>query len=133
MKKISILLIALMFPLSSPAYNFAKPSEPSGKIVLDDSNPAKLLYQMELVAVNGDNVPRRGHAFWLKPGEYELTFFPILDDYAKKHMGLKERRNADKELVNVSFKIIEGKTYYLAYDARAENSLDWKPIAYRVE
>jgi hypothetical protein len=133
MKKISILFIALMLPLSSPAYNFAKPGEPSGKIILNDANPAKLLYQVELVAVNGENVPRRAHAVWLKPGEYELTFSPQLDEYAKKHMGLKERRNADTELVVTSFKVVEGKTYYLAYDGRAENSLDWEPISYRVE
>lgn len=133
MKKISILFIALSMPFTVLAFNFAKPGETSGKIVLNDANPAKLLYQMELVAVNGENVPRRGHAFWLKPGDYELTFFPKLDDYAKKHMGLKERRNADKDLVVVSFKVQEGKSYYLAYDARAENSLEWQPIAYRVE
>lgn len=133
MKKISILLIALSLPFSVLAFNFAKPSEPSGKIVLNDANTAKLLYPMELIAINGENVPRKGHAFWLKPGEYELTFFPKLDDYAKKHMGLKERRNADKDLVVVAFKVMEGKTYYLAYDARAENSLEWQPTAYRIE
>jgi len=133
MKKISILLIALTLPFSALAFNFAKPSEPSGKIVLNDANPAQLLYQVELVAVNGQNVPRRAHAFWLKPGEYELTFLPKLDDYAKKHMGLKERRNADKDLVVVSFKVVEGKTYYLAFDARSQNSLEWQPIAYRVD
>ena len=48
-------------------------------------------------------------------------------------MGLKERRNADTDLVVVSFKVVEGKTYYLAYDARAEDSLKWQPIAYRIE
>ena len=133
MKKISILLIALTLSLSASAFNFAKPGEASAKIVLNDANPANLLYQMELVAVNGENVPRRGHAFWLKPGDYELTFFPKLDDYAKKHMGLKERRNADKDLVIVSFNVMEGKTYYLAYDARDKDSLEWQPIAYRIE
>ncbi|KAA3644274.1 MAG: hypothetical protein DWP95_04830 [Proteobacteria bacterium] len=133
MKKISILLIALTLPFSALAFNFAKPGEPSGKIVFNDVNPAKLLYQVELVAVNGENVPRRAHAVWLKPGEYELTLFPKLDNYAIKHMGLKERRNADRELVVVSFKVVAGKTYYLAYDARAEDSLDWQPISYKID
>ncbi len=133
MKKILILIIALTLPFAVMAFNFAKPSEPSGKIILTDFSPAKLLYQVKLVAVNGENVPIRAHAVWLKPGEYELTLSPQLDEYAKKHMGLKERRNADQQLEIVSFNVVEGKTYFLAYDARADSSLDWKPIAHRIE
>ena len=44
MKKISILFIALSLPFSVLVFNFAKPGETSGKIVLNDANPAKLLY-----------------------------------------------------------------------------------------
>ena len=46
MKKISILLIALTMSFSTLAFNFAKPSEPSGQIVLNDAKPDQLLYQL---------------------------------------------------------------------------------------
>lgn len=133
MKKIVIAVIALTLPFSLLAFNFAKPSEPSGKLIFSEPGPHMSFYPVQLTAVNGQNVPTRTHAVWLKPGEYELTLAPQLDDHAKKHMSLKERRNADQQLEVISFKVVEGKSYYLTYDARAEDSLDWKPIAYRIE
>jgi len=132
-KLTAALLIFLMLPFSVSAFDFAKPSEPSGKIIFSETGPDMSFYPVKLIAVNGENIPIRAHAVWLKPGEYELTLAPQLDEYAKKHMSLKERRNADYQLEIVSFKVVEGKSYYLAYDARAEDSLDWKPITYRVE
>ncbi len=133
MKKILILFLALTLPFAVLAFDFAKPSEPSGKVVLSNYSQAKQLYQVKLVEVNGENVPVRAHAVWLKPGQYELTLSAQLDDYAKKTMSIKERSGATQRENKLSLTVEAGKTYYLAYDARSEKTIDWKPIVYKVE
>lgn len=133
MKRISILLIALTLPFAVLAFDFAKPSEPSGKVVLSDYSQARQLYQVKLVEINGENVPVRAHAVWLKPGQYELTLSAQIDGNAKKTMSLKERRGAAERENKLSLTVEAGKTYYLSYDARAEKTIDWKPIVHKVE
>ncbi len=48
-------------------------------------------------------------------------------------MSLKERSGAAQRENKLSLTVEAGKTYYLAYDARAEKTVDWKPIVHKVE
>jgi hypothetical protein len=133
MKKISILLLALTLPFAVLAFDFAKPSEPSGKVVLSDYSEAKQLYQVKLVEVNGENVPVRAHAVWLKPGQYELTLSAQIGKSARSNLSIKDRSGFDKRENKLNLSVEAGKTYYLAYDARSKEFDDWKPIVYKVE
>ncbi|KAA3644273.1 MAG: hypothetical protein DWP95_04825 [Proteobacteria bacterium] len=133
MKKISILLMALALPFALLAFDFAKPSEPSGKVVLSDYSEAKQLYQVKLVEVNGENVPVRAHAVWLKPGQYVLTLSAQIGKMAKSNLSIKARSGLDNRENKLTLNVEADKTYYLAYDARPEKHEDWKPIVYKVE
>ncbi len=133
MKKLILTLVALSLPFAVLAFDFAKPSEPSGKIVLSEYSEAKQLYQVKLVEVNGENVPVRAHAVWLKPGQYELTLSAQIGNMAKQNMSLKSRRGFDNRENKLNLTVEADKTYYLAYDARPKEQDDWKPIVYKVE
>ncbi len=133
MKKIMILLVALSLPFAVLAFDFAKPSEPSGKVVLSDYSEAKQLYQVKLVEVNGENVPVRAHAVWLKPGQYELTLSAQIGDKARRNLSIKDRSGFNDRENKLNLTVEAGKTYYLAYDARPKEFDDWKPIVYKVE
>ncbi|GAA4825451.1 hypothetical protein GCM10011365_05860 [Marinicella pacifica] len=133
MKKLIAMILALILPFAVLAFDFAKPSEPSGKVVLSDYSEAKQLYQVKLVEVNGENVPVRAHAVWLKPGQYELTLSAHIGDKAKSNLSIKDRRGMSDRENKLNLTVEAGKTYYLAYDARPEKHDDWKPIVYKVD
>ncbi len=133
MKKIMLTLLVLSLPFTVLAFDFAKPSEPSGKVVLSDYSEAKQLYQVKLVEVNGENVPVRAHAVWLKPGQYELTLSAQIGKSARTNLSIKDRSGLDDRENKLMLTVEAGKTYYLAYDARPKNFDDWKPIVYKVE
>ena len=133
MKKLILIFLALLLPFAGLAFDFAKPSEPSGKIVLSDYSEAKQLYQVKLVEVNGENVPVRAHAVWLKPGQYELTLSAQIGSSAKKNLSIKDRSGFDNRENKLTLTVEAGKTYYLAYDARPKEHDNWKPIVYKVE
>lgn len=133
MKKIILTFFALALPFAVLAFDFAKPSEPSGKVVLSDYSEAKQLYQVKLIEVNGENVPVRAHAVWLKPGQYELTLSAQIGQSAKTNLSIKDRRGFDDRENKLNLTVEAGKTYYLAYDARPKEFDDWKPIVYKVE
>lgn len=133
MKKIMLTLLVLSLPFTVLAFDFAKPSEPSGKVVLSDYSDAKQLYQVKLVEVNGENVPVRAHAVWLKPGQYELTLSAQIGKSARTNLSIKDRSGLDDRENKLMLTVEAGKTYYLAYDARPKNFDDWKPIVYKVE
>ena len=133
MKKLTILLVTLTLPFAVLAFDFAKPSEPSGKVVLSDYSEAKQLYQVKLVEVNGENVPVRAHAVWLKPGQYELTLSAQIGTTAKRNLSIRDRSGMSDRENTLNLTVEADKTYYLAYDARPKNHDDWKPIVYKVE
>ncbi|MCX7546108.1 hypothetical protein [Marinicella gelatinilytica] len=133
MKKITLILLALSLPFAVLAFDFAKPSEPSGKVVLSDYSEASQLYQVKLVEVNGENVPVRAHAVWLKPGQYELTLSAQIGKMAKSNLSIRDRKGLDDRENKLTLTVEAGKTYYLAYDARPKEHDDWKPIVYKVE
>jgi hypothetical protein len=132
MKKLIAMILALILPFAVLAFDFAKPSEPSGKVVLSDYSEAKQLYQVKLVEVNGENVPVRAHAVWLKPGQYELTLAAIVTNNPGTK-SLKQRHGSGNSQNKLTLSVEAGKTYYLAYDARSQDADDWKPIIYKVK
>lgn len=133
MKRIT-LLVTLLLSSAAFAFDFASPSEPSAKIIMNHANNAKQLFPMRLLMVNGENIIVRDDAVWLSPGEYELRFSPTINgDYTQKVMGLKERRGL-KELKNtMKIKVEADKSYYVAYDASSNQTEDWQPVVYKVK
>ncbi|WP_223788168.1 hypothetical protein [Marinicella meishanensis] len=138
MKKITIPLIILFTGIlisgSALAFKFASPSDPSAKVVMNHSNSAKQLFPVKLLMVNGENVPVRGDAVWLQPGEYELRFSTqINSNYTKQIMGLKQRRGLESLKNTLKINVEAEKSYYVAYDASSNNTDDWQPVVYKVK
>ncbi|MFC3194927.1 hypothetical protein ACFODZ_11815 [Marinicella sediminis] len=133
MKRITI-LVTLLLSSTVFAYDFASPSEPSAKIIMNHSINAKQLFPMRLLMVNGENITVRGSAVWLSPGEYELRFSPTIDtNYTTKTVSVRER-NGMRELKNtLKITVEDGKSYYVAYDASSSETKDWEPVVYKVK
>ncbi len=133
MKTITLLL-TLLISGSLFAYNFASPSEPSAKIVMNHAVNAKQLFPVRLLMVNGENVIVRDDAVWLQPGMYELRFATSINgDYTQQIMGLKERRGL-KDLPNtLNIKVEADKSYYVAFDASSTETEEWGPVVYKVK
>ena len=133
MKRIT-LLITLLLSSAAFAFDFASPSEPSGKIIMNHPINAKQLFPMRLLMVNGENISVRNKAVWLAPGEYELRFSPTINsDYTRQVLSVKER-NGMRELENTMKITIEAdKSYYVAFDASSNKTQDWKPVVYKVK
>jgi hypothetical protein len=133
MKRTTILL-SLLLSSAAFAFDFASPSEPSGKVIMNHSVTAKQLFPMRLLMVNGENINVRNSAVWLAPGEYELRFSPTIDtNYTTKVMSLKERRGIDELENTLTITIEADKSYYVAYDASSNETEDWKPVVYKVK
>lgn len=128
------LLSALAMTGAAWAFNFASPSDPSAKIIMNHAINAKQLFPVRLLMVNGENISVRGDAVWLAPGEYELRFATTINgDYTKQIMGLKERRGL-KDLKNtMKIKVEADKSYYVAYDASSTQTEEWQPVVYKVK
>ncbi len=128
------LIATLLLSSAAFAFNFASPSEPSGKVIMNHASNAKQLFPVRLMMVNGENIPVRSDAVWLAPGEYELRFATTINnDYTKQVMGLKERRGL-KDLKNtMKIKIEADKSYYVAYDASSTETKDWQPVVYQIK
>ena len=133
MKRITI-LVTLLLSSAAFAFDFASPSEPSAKIIMNHANNAKQLFPMRLLMVNGENIIVRDDAVWLSPGEYELRFSPTINqDYTQQVMGLKQRRGL-KDLKNtMKIKVEADKSYYVAYDASSNQTENWQPVVYKVK
>lgn len=128
------LIITLLISGTLFAYNFASPSEPSAKIVMNHGINAKQLFPVRLLMVNGENVIVRDDTVWLQPGMYELRFATSINsDYTKQIMGLKERRGL-KDLPNtLNIKVEADKSYYVAFDASSTETEEWGPVVYKVK
>ena len=128
------LLFTLLISGTLFAYNFASPSEPSAKIVMNHANNAKQLFPVRLLMVNGENVSVRGDAVWLQPGLYELRFATTINgDYTKQIMGLKERRGLKNLPNTLNIKVEADKSYYVAFDASSTETEDWGPVVYKTK
>lgn len=129
MKTIS-LIITLLISGTLFAYDFASPSEPSAKIVMNFSKPAKQLFPVHLQTINGENVNVRSGAIWLEPGVYDLIFGSQVDlSYTKRQ--LKKIKNDSSN--QLSLKVEEGKTYFVAFDASSSETEEWGPVVYKIK
>ncbi len=132
MKKITF-LVALLLSGAAFAFNFASPSDPSAKLILNHSSAAKQIFPVRLLMVNGENINVRSDAVWLAPGEYELRLASSVNkDYTTQVMSIKERRGLKDFKNTMKITVEADKSYYIGYDASSKNTDDWQPIIYKV-
>lgn len=134
MKKI-ITLLSLLICSTGFAYNFASPSSPSAKIIMNHSVTAKQIFPVRLLMVNGENVNVRSDAVWLEPGEYELRFAALINlDYTKQVMTPKQRRGLKNDMINtLKIKVEADKSYRVGFDASSTEAEEWQPVVYSVK
>lgn len=132
MKITVAVLFTFLFATNALSYNFASPSEPSGKLILNHSQAAKQLFPVTLLEVNGENVNPRSDAVWLSPGEYELKFSSHLDTKYTKRLNSPSELRGNKDSINTMTITVEAdKSYYVAYDASDSQTEFWKPVVYK--
>ncbi|MCF6299690.1 MAG: hypothetical protein L3J52_00990 [Proteobacteria bacterium] len=136
MKKLIILFlfVSLTFTALAGKNYFAKPSEASGKLILNFNKTASALFAVTLVKINDNEVSPRANAVWLSPGSYQLRFRTTINQAYAGGSGFNMLKNRRKNLnMELSVTIEDGKTYYVGYDAKDANSDNWKPVVWKTK
>lgn len=129
-----LVISSLLLSSSVFAYNFASPSDPSAKVILNKSITAKQIFPVRLLMVNGENVNVRSSAVWLEPGEYELKFGSVVNaDYTQKILTPKQRRGIDDWNTTLKLKVEADKSYYIGFDASSTEAEEWQTVVYDVQ
>ncbi len=111
---------------------FADPGEASGSIVGAPAQPARDIYPVRVVAIDGQQIIPR-EVFWLKPGKYTLTVSPEITNPG----GLSSMRGRlrERDDINEIEVVVEaGKTYYIgAHFTGKDRRAPYNTVVYRVE
>ncbi|MEE4303861.1 MAG: hypothetical protein V2J19_06860 [Wenzhouxiangella sp.] len=111
---------------------FADPGEASGSIVGAPAQPARDIYPVRVVAIDGEQIIPR-EVFWLKPGKYTLTVSPEITNPG----GLSAMRGRlrERDDINEIEVVVEaGKTYYIgAHFTGKDRRAPYNTVVYRVE
>ena len=129
-----IFIFTLLLSSTAFAYNFASPSDPSAKVILDHSIAAKQIFPVRLLMVNGENVNVRSQAVWLEPGEYELKFGSVINgDYTQQVLTPRQRRGIADWNTTLRLKVEADKSYYIGFDASSTDTEEWHTVVYDVQ
>lgn len=133
----TVFMAATAFGLSIQAASaespFTNPGPEAGQIVGSPAVPARDLYPVTVVTIDGDNVLPR-ETIWLQPGKYTLTVSAtIINPKGLPNSGRSNRFQEDG-LNEIEVVVEAGKTYYLAahYDGK-DRRAPYSTVVYRVE
>ena len=111
---------------------FANPGEDVGGIVGAPAQPARDIYPVKIVAIDGEQIIPR-EVFWLEPGKYAFTVSAEITNSG----GLKSTRGRvreDDDINKIEVVVEAGKTYYIgAHFTGRDRRRPYSTIVYRVE
>ncbi len=110
----------------------AQPNEPHGQVITSVDLPGQYLYAVKIYRVNGQEIPSRKGAVWLKPGRHEIN--AVSDGSVNRSFvpGLRGDRSfpASKPLV---LDVEAGKIYYVGLKADNDSREDWELVVWKTE
>lgn len=127
-KKIGAGLLLGLACAVAQANPFVSPDQAHGKLVLSVKRSAENIYPVEIVAVNGQEVPNRSTAVSMAPGEYELKLRLEGTVNLEDLPGITPRRAPTETSLRI--KVEEGKTYYLGYQY---DDGTWKAVVWKTK
>ncbi len=125
--------IGLSIQAASAKSPFTNPGPDAGQIVGSPALPARDLYPLEVVSINGENIIPR-ETLWLRPGKYTFRISAtITNPRGLPNRGRISRLERDG-LNEIDVVVEAGKTYYLAahYDGK-DRRAPYSTVVYRVE
>lgn len=133
----TVIMAAAAFGLSIQAASaespFTNPGPDAGQIVGSPAVPARDLYPVTVVAIDGDNILPR-ETIWLRPGKYTLTVSAMITNPKGLRNSGRSNRFQEDGLNEIEVVVEAGKTYYLAahYDGK-DRRAPYSTVVYRVE
>ena len=138
-KYLSILVVlaltlvpALLLHAAKPQDFIASPSEPHGLVVTSVDREAENIYSVYAVAVNGQELPRRENALWLKPGEHSIKAINKTSLNRSFVPGLRGDRSRES-VAPLTLNVEAGKTYYVGLKADGGRRADWQLVVWQIE
>lgn len=111
---------------------FASPGEGFGAIVGAPAQPARDIYPVKVVAIDGEQIIPR-EVFWLEPGKYTLTVSALITD-PRGLSAMRGRVHEDDDINKIDVVIEAGKTYYIgAHFTGQDRRAPYSTVLYRVE
>lgn len=110
----------------------AQPHEPHGQVITSVDLPGQYLYAVKINKVDGQEIPARPGAVWLKPGRHEIG--AVNDGSVNRSFvpGLAGDRSfppTDPLVLDVE----AGKIYYVGLKADNGRREDWKLVVWKTE
>jgi hypothetical protein len=127
------LFISLFSSYTLFASPFAKPSEASGILNLSIARPSANIFPVTIYAIDGDQTINRNKAIWLKPGVHTISVNSVIDLSNRSKSLLRKHRIKKEDKNELKITIEEGKTYYIGYDANANDPNEWRPVVWKVK
>jgi len=110
----------------------AEPHEPHGQVITSVDLPGQFLYAVKINKVDGQEIPSRRGAVWLKPGRHEIN--AVNDGSVSRSFipGLAGDRTvpSDKPLV---LDVEAGKVYYVGMKADGGRRENWELVVWKTE
>lgn len=124
----------MAFSTTLIANPYAKPSEPSGMLTLNQAHTAANIFPVTLYEVDGDQVIRRNTAVWLSPGTHTIRVSSKINlDNRSKFVNQRQKFNNSSKNNTLEITVEEGKTYYVGYDTNDRNPNKWRPVVWKVK
>lgn len=124
------LIIFSSLGITSP---FAKPSEASGILKLNQDHPKNNIFAVSLFAIDGKQIIKRDNAVWLKPGAHTIRVSATVNLNSRSKLSIKRQKVNNKQDNTLDIFIEDGKTYYVGYDTNDTDPNKWHPVVWKVK
>ncbi|WP_376691449.1 hypothetical protein [Wenzhouxiangella sp. EGI_FJ10409] len=129
---VSGLAIGLMALPAAAGQPFANPGEDAGSIVGTPGQPARDIYPVKIVAIDGEQIIPR-EVFWIEPGKYVLTVSAEITNPGGLS-SMRGRLREDDDINEIEVVVEAGKTYYIgAHFTGKDRRRPYNTVVYRVE
>jgi hypothetical protein len=127
------LTVSLMAQSALAGPPTTSPGPGAGQIVGSPAAPARDLYPVEIVAIDGENILPR-EVLWLEPGKYEFTVSATIVDPQGQRSLRRNPRFEERGLNKIEVVVEAGKTYHLAVRYTGEDRrAPYSTVVHRVE
>lgn len=132
--KTKTMIILLTFSSVLLANPFAKPSQPSGILKMNQPHPSANIFPVSLFEVDGKQIIVRDNSAWLKPGKHTIKVKSKINlDSRSKKLVKRQKVNNLKQDNTLEINIEDGKTYYVGFDTNDQDPNKWHPVVWKVK
>lgn len=131
--KTILTLSLILFSSLGITSSFAKPSEASGILKLNQDHPKNNIFAVSLFAIDGKQIIKRDNAVWLKPGAHTIRVSATVNLNSRSKLSIKRQKVNNKQDNTLDIFIEDGKTYYVGYDTNDTDPNKWHPVVWKVK